>query len=213
MVLNLQAYQEVLHFATTNFYQLHGREERTTHESYFKAWKICENANLIRSYTQFFLRNAQNKHAEHLNLLLLPFNSLPFLFSGPTKSFSARCQSHLSYSLMHLLAIPLSKAPLGLQIQNGKFHACWRVLCKVKHPNGPFIMHRARNMPAINTVGKPIFSPSGNQINPGGAVVSTVRLIIAGIFVSLATPDLIFRYVSQWSGVGFFCFFWKNKKP
>lgn len=89
---------------------------------------------------------------------------------------------------MHLLAIPSSKAPLGLQIQNGKFHACWRVLCKVKHPNGPFIMHRARNMPAINTVGKPISSPSGNQINPGGAVVSTVRLIIARVFVSPATP-------------------------
>lgn len=134
-------------------------------------------------------------------MLLLPFNSLPLLFSGPTESSSARCQGHVSYSLMHLLAIPLSKAPLGLQIQSGKFHACWRVLCKVKHPNGPFIMHRARNMPAINTVGKPIFSPSGNQINPGGVVVSTVRLIIAGIFVSPATPGLIFKYVSESSGM------------
>lgn len=58
-------------------------------------------------------------------------------------------------------------------------------------------------MPAINTVGKPISSPSGNQINPGGAVVSTVRLIIARVFVSPASPSSILKYVSM-ACFGFF---------
>lgn len=46
----------------------------------------CKNANLIRGCTHF-LRNAQNKHAKPLNLLLLPFNSLPLLFSRPAQEF------------------------------------------------------------------------------------------------------------------------------
>lgn len=52
-------------------------------------------------------------------------------------------------------------------------------------------------MAAINTVGEAIFRPRGNQINPGGAVVSSASLIIAHIFVSLATPCSIFKCVSE----------------
>lgn len=177
------------------------------------------NANLISSCTNcvfafllfsFFAQCAeQTRRASDFVVIAV----IPPLILRPRPRVSRHsARATELYSLMHLLANPLSKAPLGLQIQNGKFHACWRVLCKVKHPNGPFIMRRARNRPAINTVGEPVFSPSGNQINPEGAVASTARLIIVRIFVSQATPGSMFTRVSEGSGVLlFFSFF--EKKP
>lgn len=39
-------------------------------------------------------------------------------------------------------------------------------------------MHRAHTMPAINTVGEPIYSPRENKITLGGVMMSTVHLII-----------------------------------
>lgn len=48
------------------------------------------------------------------------------------------------------------------------------------------MMHMVHRAAAINAAGKLIYSPSGNQINPGGAVTSSVYLIIACVvFLSL----------------------------
>lgn len=77
-------------------------------------------------------------------------------------------------SKFEIVMIMLTKGISHVEVFLFGFH-------RVKLPIWCVIMHEAHTMPAINTVGEPIHNPGGNQINPRGAMTSTVRLLIACI--------------------------------